>query len=206
MKKLSLKEDEIYAYISETIRREGYSPTVRDIQQALAIKSTSTVQSYLAKLEEKGLITRATGKSRSVRISEDGAEQKKTVRIPVIGTVAAGAPILAQENIESYIDFPIFRRSFASSTLFALKIKGESMIEAGILDGDLVIVQHTPTANNGDIVVAMVDGDDGPCATVKTYYKEDGHFRLQPENSTMQPIIVDSVIILGTVVSLFRNY
>lgn len=206
MKKLSMKEEEIYAFISETTRREGYSPTVRDIQQALGIKSTSTVHSYLAKLEEKGRISRASGKSRSVRVTESAAEQKKTVHIPVVGTVAAGSPILAQENIDYYIDFPILKRSLVNSTLFALKIKGESMIEAGILDGDLVIVKQTPSAENGDIVVAMLELDDGMSATVKTYYKEDGHFRLQPENRTMAPIIVDSVIIIGTVISLYRTY
>ena len=206
MKESERLENAIYEYIAETTRTEGYPPTVRDIQQALSIKSTSTVHSYLAKLEEKGKITRRSGKSRSMLIVDSASQQQKAVKVPVIGTVAAGMPILAQQNIEQYIDFPVFRRSLVNETLFALRIKGESMIEAGILDGDLVIVQRCQTAENGTIVVAMVDSDDGPSATVKTFYRENGHFRLQPENSSMEPIIVDQVAILGKVISLIRNY
>lgn len=207
MADLTPKEQKIYDFIAETIRSEGYPPTVRDIQQALSIKSTSTVHSYLERLEEKGYITRSSGKSRSVRVSADeGNDQRRVARVPVVGTVAAGSPILAQENIDYYIDFPLFKRSYNPSELFALTVKGESMIEAGIMDGDTVIVQRGTVARNGEIVVALVENDDGYSATVKTFYKENGHYRLQPENSSMAPIIVDSVSVLGKVISVLRFY
>ena len=170
---LSTTEKRIYDYIAETIRREGYPPTVRDIQQSLSIKSTSTVHSYLEKLEQKGFVTRSSGKSRSLRVNLEATEEKKTAKVPVIGTVAAGRPILAEENIEYYIEFPLFKRSYNASSLFALKVKGESMIEAGILDGDTVVVERCSVAQNGSIIVALLDEDDGPSATVKTFYKEN---------------------------------
>ncbi len=207
MVNLTSQEQRIYEFIAETIRREGYPPTVRDIQKALEIKSTSTVHAYLEKLEEKGVIVRSSGKSRSVRVNgSESSEQKKVARIPVVGAVAAGMPILAQENIEYYIDFPLVKRSYNPSELFALTVKGESMIEAGIMNGDTVVIQKGCGAENGEIVVALVEEDDGYSATVKTFYKENGHFRLQPENSTMQPIIVDSVSILGKVIAVLRFY
>jgi len=207
MANLTYQEQRIYDFITETIRREGYPPTVRDIQQALSIKSTSTVHSYLERLEEKGMITRSSGKSRSVRVSGDeNTEQRRVAKVPVVGTVAAGTPILAQENIDHYIDFPLFKRSYNPADLFGLTVKGDSMIEVGIMDGDTVIVQRGATAHNGEIIVALVETDDGYSATVKTFYKENGHFRLQPENRTMEPIIVDSVSILGKVVSVLRFY
>ena len=207
MANLTYQEQRIYDFITETIRREGYPPTVRDIQQALSIKSTSTVHSYLERLEEKGMITRSSGKSRSVRVSGDeNTEQRRVAKVPVVGTVAAGTPILAQENIDHYIDFPLFKRSYNPADLFGLTVKGDSMIEVGIMDGDTVIVQRGATAHNGEIIVALVETDDGYSATVKTFYKENGHFRLQPENRTMVPIIVDSVSILGKVVSVLRFY
>ena len=207
MANLTYQEQRIYDFITETIRREGYPPTVRDIQQALSIKSTSTVHSYLERLEEKGMITRSSGKSRSVRVSGDeNTEQRRVAKVPVVGTVAAGTPILAQENIDHYIDFPLFKRSYNPADLFGLTVKGDSMIEVGIMDGDTVIVQRGATAHNGEIIVALVETDDGYSATVKTFYKENGHFRLQPENHTMEPIIVDSVSILGKVVSVLRFY
>jgi len=205
MKRLSKLEDDICDYISQFMRDHGYPPTVRDIQNELSIKSTSTVHAYLKRLEDSGRITRTNGKSRSVNVV-DHADVPSTVKIPVIGTVAAGTPVLAEENIEDYIDFPVLRSSFLANNLFALRVKGTSMIEAGILDGDRVIVQRDQNAENGSIVVAMVDSDDGPSATVKTFYKENGHFRLQPENKDMDPIIVDNVAILGKVISVLRVY
>ena len=200
--KFAEKEKAIYDYIEETIRNEGYSPTVRDIQAALDIKSTSTVHSYLARLEEKGLIKKDPGKSRTLKTSSSGAGSKRTVRVPLIGQVRAGMPILAVENYEGYIDYPLLKGAYSVNELFALRVTGDSMIEAGILDGDIIIVKKESTAENGQIVVALVD--DG--ATVKTFYKENGHFRLQPENHSLKPIIADEVYILGRVVANFRFY
>lgn len=195
------KEKEIFDYISQTLREEGYSPSVRDIQNAVGIKSTSTVHAYLNRLAEKGLITKQTGKSRTLHTGIS-KEPHRTARVPLIGSVRAGMPILAVENYEGYIDYPLMNRSYPANELFALRVQGESMIEAGILDGDIIVVKKENYAENGDIVVALVDDS----ATVKTFYKEDGHFRLQPENSEMEPIIVDEVYILGKVVANLRFY
>ena len=200
--RFSEKEKAILDYINDTIRREGYSPTVRDIQNALGIKSTSTVHSYLCRLEEKGLIRKDQGKSRSLRTNEGGNESRRTLRVPLLGQVRAGMPILAIENYEGYIDYPLMNRSYGANELFALRVRGNSMIEAGILENDVIVVKKDATANNGDIVVALVE--DG--MTVKTFYKENGHFRLQPENSSLEPIIVDEVYILGRVVANLRFY
>lgn len=202
MQELKEKEKLIYNYIIDVIRREGYSPSVRDIQNAMDIKSTSTVHSYLAKLEKKGYIQKESGKSRTLRAESFATEPQRTVRVPILGRVAAGMPILAIENHEGYIDFPVMNRYYQANQLYSLRVKGESMIEAGILDGDLIIVKKECVADNGDIVVALV-GDE---ATVKTFYRENGHFRLQPENSSMAPIIVNDVYILGRVVSVMRFY
>jgi len=196
------KENQVYEYIKETIARVGYPPSTRDIQKALGIGSTSTVHTYLKHLEERELIQKDGRTSRSLRISETVSEPKRSVKVPIVGQVAAGTPILAVENIEGYFDFPLLKRSYMNCELFALRVKGESMIEAGILDGDIIIVRQTPTAENGEIIVALVDDS----ATVKTFYKENGHFRLQPENKTMKPIIVDSLLILGKVISVMRLY
>ncbi len=195
------KEKAIFDYISETIRTEGYAPSVRDIQNAIGIKSTSTVHAYLNRLAEKGLIQKETGKSRTLH-TETSREPHRTVRVPLLGCVRAGMPILAVENYEGYIDYPLMNRSYPANELFALRVKGESMIEAGILDGDIIVVKKENYAENGDIVVALVEDS----ATVKTFYKENGHFRLQPENPDMQPIIVDEVYILGKVVADLRFY
>lgn len=200
--KFSEKEKAIYDYINETIRREGYSPTVRDIQAALGIKSTSTVHAYLGRLEEKGMIFKDPGKSRTLKTSDSSREPKHTARVPLLGAVRAGMPILAVENYEGYIDYPLMNKSYGANELFALRIKGDSMMEAGILDGDIIVVKKDNCAENGDIVVALVE--DG--ATVKTFYKEKGHFRLQPENASLEPIIVDEVYILGKVVANLRFY
>ncbi|MBE6637526.1 MAG: transcriptional repressor LexA [Ruminococcaceae bacterium] len=198
----SEKEQAIFDYINDTIRREGYSPSVRDIQTALGIKSTSTVHAYLRRLEEKGRIRKDPGKSRTLHIDTAPSESVHTLRVPLLGQVRAGMPILAVENYEGYIDYPAPPRTYAEGELFSLRVTGDSMMEAGILDGDILVVKAGQYAENGEIVVALVE--DG--ATVKTFYKENGHFRLQPENRTMKPILVDEVYLLGKVVANLRFY
>ena len=202
---LTDKEKRVLDFISEFNRKNGYPPAVRDIQQALSIKSTSTVHSYIKRLEDKKYLERDAGKSRSLKPVETSpvpVEQRRSVKIPVVGKVAAGAPILAHENKGESIYFPIVKKSHMSGQLYALRVKGESMIEAGIMPGDFVVVQKCPVAENGDIVVALIEDE----ATVKTYYKENGHYRLQPENKTMLPIIVTNLMILGKVVASVRYY
>ena len=203
MEHLTDREKDILAYIAKILNEKGYSPSVRDIKAALSIRSTSTVHTYLQRLEEKGLLSKETGKSRTLRV--DPAYQASigfNTRIPILGRVTAGMPILATENFDGYVDFPTVKDSGRTDGLFALRVYGTSMVEAGILDGDVVIVEKTETADSGEIVVAMIEDE----ATVKTFYKENGHYRLQPENSTMQPIIVDSVQILGRVITSLRYY
>lgn len=203
MEKLTVKEQAMLDYIRTTIRTTGYSPTVRDIQTALNIKSTSTVHAYLDRLEAKGYISKSAGKSRTIRTSEvETRAGGESVRIPLVGQVAAGQPILAQENVERHIDFPLGSKQYASKDLFALRVKGQSMIEAGISNGDIIVVKQQQVANDGDIVVALIEDE----ATVKTFYRENGKVRLQPENSTMQPIIVDTVYILGKVVAAVKYF
>lgn len=203
MKDMTDREREVYEYILQIKKRDGYPPSIRDIQRALEIKSTSTVYTIMLSLEEKGYLHRAQGKSRAMRI--DGAidrENGAVVTVPVLGNVAAGAPLLAAENCETYIDFPIQSKSDVHDELFALRVSGESMIEEGIMDGDIVIVRRRNVAQNGEIVVAMID--EG--ATVKRFYKENGRFRLQPSNRNMAPIYADEVMILGKVISVIRYY
>lgn len=193
---LNEKAMNIYQFIKESIEN-GYPPTVREICSALNIKSTSTVHKYINLLVEEGYIEKMDNHNRAIRLK--GAESG--INVPVVGNVAAGIPITAIENITDYISFTS-DKSY-SNPLFALKIKGESMINAGIFDGDLIVVEQMDYAENGDIVVALVDGES---ATVKTFYKEDGHFRLQPENDSMDPIIADNVEILGKVRALIRYF
>ena len=200
MEKLTPKEQLVYDYIVDNIRREGYAPSVRDIAIAVGMKSTSTVHNYLNRLEYKGYIQKESGKSRTLRIERK--EESGADRIPLLGRVAAGQPILAEENFEGYVDFYVNKRRYNVESLFALVIKGESMVDAGIMNGDTVIVERTSFARNGDIVIALV----GEEATCKRFYKEDGHYRLQPCNPHMQPIYVKEVILLGKVISCFRNY
>lgn len=208
---LEPKEQLIFDYIKENIRKNGYSPSIRDICTALDIKSTSTVHTCLDRLEKKGYIHKENGKSRTLRV--DGISRQETKsdsedrdiafgNVPILGKVTAGQPILAVENYEGFIQYPAGVCALPDNDLFALRVTGSSMIEAGILDGDIVIVEKTPTAENGDIVVALIDDE----ATVKRFFKEDGHFRLQPENRTMLPIIVTSLMILGKVVTSIRYY
>ncbi len=198
--KITAKQKEILEYIKETILKKGYPPTVREICEAVRLKSTSSVHSHLETLEQNGYIRRDPTKPRAMEILDDtfALTRREMVQIPIIGTVAAGQPILAEENIEDY--FPVPAEMLPNSEIFMLRIKGESMINAGIFDGDRVIVQQTSVAQNGDIVVALIDDS----ATVKRFYKEDGHYRLQPENDTMEPIIVPNLNILGKVIGLFR--
>ncbi len=198
--KISAKQQEILEYIKETILKKGYPPAVREICEAVHLKSTSSVHSHLEALERNGYIRRDPTKPRAIEILDDvfGLARREMVQIPVVGAVAAGQPILAEENIEDY--FPVPADLLPNAETFMLRVKGESMINAGIFDGDRVIVEQTPTAHNGEIVVALVEDS----ATVKRFYKEDGHYRLQPENDSMAPIIVSEVSILGRVIGLFR--
>ena len=198
--KITDKQREILEYIKEMIIKKGYPPAVREICEAVHLKSTSSVHSHLESLEKNGYIRRDPTKPRTIEILDDdfALTRRELVNVPVIGTVAAGVPILAEQNIEDYL--PIPAEILPNKEVFMLKVKGNSMIEAGIYNGDKVIVAKQPNAENGDKVVALVDDS----ATVKTFYKENGHFRLQPENSSMDPIILDQVEILGKVIGLFR--
>ncbi len=205
MVNLDSKEQRVFEYIKDNIRKNGYSPSIRDICTALDIKSTSTVHMCLERLEKKGYIQKENGKSRTLRIegvSYDDPESIDKSNIPILGKVTAGQPILAVENYDGFVHFPKGVYPMPDNELFALRVQGQSMIDAGIFDGDIVIVERTATAENGEIVVALIDDE----ATVKTFYKEDGHFRLQPENKTMLPIIVTSLMILGRVVTSIRFY
>ena len=198
--KISKKQLEILEYIKAQILERGFPPAVREICEAVNLKSTSSVHSHLSALEDKGYIHRDPTKPRAIEILDDtfNFNRREMVNIPLIGTVAAGEPILAEERIEDYFPFPA--EALPNAETFMLKVKGESMIGAGILPGDQLIVEQRPTADNGEIVVALVDDS----ATVKRFYKEKGHYRLQPENDAMDPIITDHVEILGKVIGLIR--
>ncbi len=197
---LTKKEKMVFDYLVTSINENGYAPSVRDICASLGIKSTSSAHLYLHNLETKGFIEQDAGKKRTIRLCVPYT--KAFGRVPLLGSITAGTPILAVENFDGYVDIPWKNAKYSGDELFALKVKGESMIDAGILDGDVVIVDKRTYAENGEIVVALI-GDE---ATVKTFYKEDGHYRLQPENKTMQPIIAESVEILGKVVASVRLY
>lgn len=196
------KQKEILEFMKQEILNKGYPPTVRDICEAVKLKSTSSVHSHLETLEKNGYIRRDPTKPRAIEIIDDSFNltRREVANVPLVGRVAAGQPILAVENIESY--FPIPTEYLPNSETFMLKVKGESMINAGIFDGDNVLVEKCNTARNGDMVVALVDDS----ATVKTFYKEANHIRLQPENDTMDPIIVDNCEILGKVFGVFRFF
>ena len=191
----------ILAYIEKATLQKGYPPSVREICDATGLKSTSTVHGHLIRLEKKGLLYRDSMKPRAISVPSDHQMYRtEMINVPIVGRVSAGSPILATENIEDYIALP--QSMLGEGEHYVLGVRGESMIEAGFMDGDYVVVRKQPTAYNGDIVVAMVEDD----ATVKRFYRENGHFRLQPENSTMEPIIVPEVTILGKVVSLYRIF
>ena len=223
---LKEREQKILDYMKAEIKTKGYPPTVREICAALNIKSTSTAHKDIESLVRQGYLVKDPSKPRALMVVDpqeacghtpaarlsavsaaSGSASVQTVpdvvEIPVVGRVAAGTPILAEENIED--SFPVPSRYAANGTSFMLRVRGESMIEAGIMDGDLILVQQTETANNGEIVVAMIDGFESE-ATVKTFYRENGHVRLQPENHTMSPIIVKDVRIMGKVKGVFRYF
>ena len=217
------REKRILEYMKAEIREKGYPPTVREICAAIGIKSTSTAHKDIASLEAQGYLKKDPARPRALLVVDDDFNQQKAVRsasdlsfgrgdsvehtavveIPVVGRIAAGTPILAEQNIED--SFPVPARFVGNKTTFMLTVKGESMIEAGIMDGDYILVEQCDTARNGDMVVAMVDGFESE-ATVKTFYKEADHIRLQPENSSMSPIIVKDVKILGKVKGVFRYF
>lgn len=222
MEPLKEREQKILNYMKEEIKKKGYPPTVREMCTALGIKSTSTTHKDLENLEKKGLIKKDPAKPRALMVvdsqtepqdrqgsgfsqivEEAGTERADVVEIPVVGRISAGTPILAEQNVED--SFPVPSRFLPRGNSFMLTVKGDSMIEAGIFDGDYILVQQQNTAKNGEIVVAMVDGFESE-ATVKTFYKENGHVRLQPENQQMSPIIVNDVKILGLVRGVFRYF
>ena len=200
--KITPKQQEILDYIKEEILKRGYPPTVREICETVNLKSTSSVHSHLETLEKNGYIRRDPTKPRAIEICDDSFQMVRTemVSIPIVGNVAAGQPILAEENIQDY--FPVPADVVPKGESFILNVRGDSMINAGIFSGDRIFVQSGSTANNGSIVVAMIDDS----ATVKTFYRENGHVRLQPENDEMDPIIVDDCQILGTVYGVLRFF
>jgi len=206
MSKVSSRQQAILEFIRNEVRMKGYPPSVREIGEAVGLASSSTVHGHLDRLEKKGFIRRDPTKPRAIELL--GQEESDSLgmfahsvtRVPVVGKVTAGMPITATENIEDY--FPLPQQYSSDGEIFMLSVVGDSMIEAGIHNGDYVIVRKQQTANNGDIVVAMTEDDE---ATVKTFYKERDHIRLQPENSTMEPIRLKNVVILGKVVGLFRD-
>ena len=201
-KKITAKQEEILTYIKNEILERGFPPAVREICQAVGLKSTSSVHSHLESLERNGYIRRDPTKPRAIEILDDSFQmlRREMVNVPVVGTVAAGQPILAEQNIDSY--YPIPAEYMPNEQSFILRVKGDSMINVGIMDGDRVIVKQQSTARNGDIVVALVEDS----ATVKTFFKENGYYRLQPENDMMEPIIVEDCQILGKVFGVFRFF
>lgn len=203
-KTVSSKQLEVLQYIYDTVSDRGYPPTVREIGAAVNLSSTSTVHGHLSRLEKKGLLERDPTKPRAIEVTAEGLEELgiKKQAIPVLGVVTAGEPILAVEEATDYFPLPP-ELNGDDNNLFMLTIRGESMINAGILNGDQVIVRQQRDAKNGDIVIAMTDQDEATC---KRFFKEDGHIRLQPENDTMAPIILPDVTILGKVVSLYRSH
>ncbi len=205
---LTEKQKNVLSFIEQFARKNGYPPSVREIGAAVGLTSTATVHGYLERLEKKGYLDRAALKTRAMRVVNPQAEEsvqtnvtadEKYMEVPIVGRVAAGSPILAQEQVEGYL--PLSFDFARNKELFVLRVKGESMINVGIYDGDLIIVSRQPDAKNGDTVVALIEDE----ATVKTFYKEKEYIRLQPENDTMEPILVKEAVILGKVVGLFRN-
>lgn len=206
MLKLSKRQQEIMDFIKNEVRAKGYPPSVREIGEAVGLASSSTVHGHLARLEQKGLIRRDPTKPRAIEVLDlesdtmSGGFEYSTVMAPIVGKVTAGQPITAIENVEDY--FPLPTSFVGDSSVFLLNVSGESMIDAGIYDGDLVIVRQQATAHNGEIVVAMTEDDE---ATVKRFYKEADHIRLQPENPTLEPMLYNNVTILGKVIGVFRH-
>ena len=204
---ISAKQQRVLEYIRSFTREHGYPPAVRDICQGLGLKSTSTAHGYLERLEKNGYIRRDPSKTRAIElIEEDSALSEESfvsaVNVPLLGQVAAGRPILAEENLEEYLPMPKSMVPYDDKNTFALEIRGESMIKVGILNGDKIIVRQTQVAENGDIIVAMIENE----ATCKRFFKEKDRIRLQPENDLMEPMYFDNVQILGKVIGLIRNY
>ncbi len=200
--KITDKQQEILEYMKEQILSKGYPPSVREICSAVHLKSTSSVHSHLETLEKNGYIRRDPTKPRAIEIVDDtfNLTRRELVNVPILGSVAAGQPLLANDNINGY--FPLPPEYVNNSQTFMLTVKGESMINAGIFDGDLVLVEQTPVARNGEIIVALIEDS----ATVKTFYKENDHIRLQPENDSMDPILVKDCMIIGRVIGLYRRF
>ena len=195
------KQTEIYEFLKTYTENKGYPPSVREICEAVSLKSTSTVHGHLKRLEKKGLIKRAPSKPRALEIAELSTPKKEMISIPIVGKITAGLPILATENVEDTFSLPLdFIKH--DRELFMLRVSGESMIKAGINDNDLAIIESCNDASNGEIVVALIDDS----ATIKRFYKEKDYIRLQPENDTMDPIIVDNCSILGKLVGIYRAY
>lgn len=200
MNEVKDKQEEIYQFLRAHTESKGYPPSVREICEAVNLKSTSSVHGHLKRLEKKGLIRRDPTKPRALEII-DNTQKKEMINIPIIGKVTAGLPILASENIEDLFPMPLEYIKH-NSELFMLNIIGDSMVNAGIFDGDLAIIEKCPTASNGEIIVALIENE----ATIKRFYRENNKVRLQPENDHMDPIIVDDCVILGKLVGLFRTY
>lgn len=200
--KITEKQREILEFMKEQILAKGYPPSVREICSAVNLKSTSSVHSHLETLEKNGYIRRDPTKPRAIEIVDDtfNLTRRELVNVPMLGRVAAGQPLLADDNIHGY--FPLPPEFVNNSQTFMLTVQGESMINAGIFDGDLILVEQTPVAHNGEIVVALIDDS----ATVKTFYKEKDYIRLQPENDSMDPIIVQDCLIMGRVIGLYRKF
>lgn len=200
MMKIGVREKRVLDYIKRSICENGYAPSVRDIAGALGYKSPSTVHLYLHRLEKLGYIRMEEGKSRAITLVSPA--QAQSIGVPVLGKVTAGIPILASENFDGYLEFSPNRTKYSGENLFALRVSGTSMIMAGICDGDYVVVERGDYAENGDIVVVMIEDE----ATVKTFFKENGHFRLRPENPEFQSIVVDELTLLGKVIAVVRYY
>lgn len=203
MTKISKRQQLILDFIKDEVRKKGYPPSVREIGEAVGLASSSTVHGHLARLESKGFIRRDPTKPRAIEIldTEDNIPRSNVINVPIVGKVTAGQPITAIENVEEYFPLPD-SLAHGDDQVFMLEVMGDSMIEAGILDGDYVIVKQQQTANNGDIVVAMTEEDE---ATVKRFFKEKDYIRLQPENSSLEPIILQNVSILGKVIGVYRQ-
>ncbi len=196
---LSRKQSRVLEFIKDSIRTQGYPPSVREIGESVGLRSSSTVHGYLQRLQERGYIRRDPSKPRAIEVLDRVREKQEVVEVPLIGQITAGEPILAEENVEDYVPLPL--ELAPGDNTFLLKVRGDSMMNAGILDGDFVIVRQQPTAQDRDIVAALIEDE----ATVKTFYREDEGVRLQPENPLYEPIFVKDLIILGRVIGLFRR-
>lgn len=204
MKELTDRQKQIYQYIKRTVQEKGYPPSVREIGNAVGLQSSSTVHGHLSKLQDKGYIRRDPTKPRAIEVvMEENSQYAPVIQVPVLGKVTAGLPITAVENVDEFFPLPEHFTANHNSEIFLLNVAGDSMVDAGIHDGDRVIVRKQNIAHNGDIIVAMTEDDE---ATVKRFYKESGYYRLQPENQSMDPIYLDAVTVLGKVVGLFREF